>query len=50
MALQSWVNDGVTGVYKNHDLSSKIRMAAIKEAKFMQFVKPEEGYGKKKGE
>lgn len=25
-------------------------MAAIKEAKFMQFVKPEEGYGKKKGE
>jgi len=25
-------------------------MASIKEAKFMQFVKPEEGYGKKKGE
>jgi len=50
MAAHSWVNDGPSGVYKNHDLSSKIRMAAIKEAKFMQFVKPEEGYGKKKGE
>ena len=50
MAAHSWVNDGPSGVYKNHDLSSKIRMAAIKQAKFMQFVKPEEGYGKKKGE
>jgi len=50
MAQHSWVSDGPSGVYKNHDLSSKIRMAAIKEAKFMQFVKPEEGYGKKKGE
>jgi N4-gp56 family major capsid protein len=50
MAAHSWVSDGPSGVYKNHDLSSKIRMAAIKEAKFMQFVKPEEGYGKKKGE
>lgn len=46
----SWVSDGPSGVYKNHDLSSKLRMAAIAEAKFMQFVKPEEGYGKKKGE
>ena len=50
MASHSWVNDGPSGVYKNHDLSSRIRMAAIQEAKFMQFVKPEEGYGKKKGE
>jgi N4-gp56 family major capsid protein len=50
MAQHSWVSDGPSGVYKNHDLSSKIRMASIKEAKFMQFVKPEEGYGKKKGE
>lgn len=50
MAQHSWVNDGPSGVYKNHDLSSKLRMASIKEAKFMQFVKPEEGYGKKKGE
>jgi N4-gp56 family major capsid protein len=50
MAAHSWVSDGPTGVYKNHDLSSKLRMASIKEAKFMQFVKPEDGFGKKKGE
>lgn len=50
MAQHSWVSDGPSGVYKNHDLSSKLRMASIKAAKFMQFVKPEEGYGKKKGE
>lgn len=50
MAQHSWVSDAPSGVYKNHDLSSKLRMASIKEAKFMQFVKPEEGYGKKKGE
>lgn len=50
MASHSWVLDAPTGVYKNHDLSSRLRLAAVKEAKFMQFVKPEEGYGKKKGE
>lgn len=50
MAAHSWVSDAPGEPYKNHDLSSKIRMAAIKEAKFMQFVKPEEGFGKKKGE
>lgn len=50
MATHSWVSDGPSGVYKNHDLSAKIRMASIKEAKFMQFVMPEPGYGKKKGE
>lgn len=46
----TWTFDAPTGVYKNHDMSSKLRMAAIAETKFMQFVKPEAGYGKKKGE
>ena len=46
----SWTYDAPSGVYKNHDMSKKLRMAAIAEAKFMQFVKPEPGYGKKKGE
>ncbi len=50
MATHSWVHDAPSGVYKNHAMSSKIRMAAIKACKFMPFVKPEEGYGKKKGE
>jgi len=50
MAAHSWVADAPSGVYKNHKLSSKIRMAAIEQAKFMSFVKPEPGYGKKMGE
>lgn len=50
MATHSWTYDAPTGVYKNHKLSSQIRLAAIQEAKFMQFVKPEGGYGRKMGE
>lgn len=46
----TWSFDAPTGVYKNHELSSQLRMAAIAETKFMQFVRPEPGYGKKKGE
>lgn len=46
----TWSYDAPTGVYKNHTLSSELRKAAIAETKFMQFVKPEPGYGKKKGE
>lgn len=48
--MQTWSYDAPSGVYKNHDLSSKLRFAAIAECKFMQFVRPESGYGKKKGE
>lgn len=46
----TWNYDAPSGVYKNHEMSSKLRMAAIAETKFMQFVTPEAGYGKKKGE
>jgi len=46
----SWTFDTPTGVYKNHDMSEQLRFAAIAETKFMQFVKPEAGYGRKKGE
>lgn len=46
----TWSYDAPSGVYKNHDMSSQLRMAAIAETKFMQFVRPEPGYGKKKGE
>ena len=48
--MQTWTFDVPTGVYKNHTLSGKIRNAALAEAKFMQFVDPEPGYGKGKGE
>lgn len=50
MAQHGWASDGPSGVHKNHKLSAKIRMAAIAQAKLMQFVKPESGYGKKMGE
>ena len=47
---QTWSFDAPTGVYKNHAMSSELRKAAIAETKFMQFVRPEPGYGKNKGE
>lgn len=46
----SWAFDAPTGVYKNHEMSEKLRSAAIADTKFMQFVTPEAGYGKKQGE
>lgn len=46
----SWSYDAATGVYKNHQLSSDLRSAAIAECKFVQFCSPEAGYGKKVGE
>jgi len=46
----SWSFDAPTGTYKNHELSSKLRIASIAQTKFLQFVRPEPGYGKKKGE
>lgn len=50
MSNFTWAWDSPSGVYKNHALSTEIRKAAIAETKFLQFAKPEAGYGKKKGE
>lgn len=50
MANFTWRFDAPTGVFKNHEMSSSLRVAAIAEARMMQFVKAEPGYGKKKGE
>lgn len=50
MSQQSWTYNAPTGTYKNHTMSSNLRMAAIAKTKMMQFVNPEPGYGKKKGE
>lgn len=44
-----WTFDAPTGVYKDHALSSRIREAAIADAQFMRFVRPESNYGKGKG-
>lgn len=50
MANFTWSFDAPNGVYKSHDMSAALRKAAIAETKFMQFIKPEPGYGKKKGD
>ncbi len=49
-AQHTWTFDAPTGVYKNHELSSKIRLAAIAQCVCMQFVSAADGAGKKKGE
>jgi N4-gp56 family major capsid protein len=46
----SWNFDAPSGVFKSHEMSSKLRAAAIAQTKFMQYVNPEPGYGKSKGE
>lgn len=50
MAQFTWTFDSPSGVYKSHAMSEQLRYAAIVETKFMQFVTPEPGYGKKRGE
>lgn len=50
MATMSWTYDAPAGVYKNRALSAELRMAAIAETKFMQFVGAQDGLGRKKGE
>ena len=46
----AWAWDAPAGVYKNHALSGKIRQEAIADVQFMKFLRPEPGYGKRKGE
>ena len=46
----AWAWDAPSGVYKNHALSQKIRRAAIAKTVFMNYVTPEPGYGKGRGE
>lgn len=46
----TWEFSAPTGVYKNNSLSSKLREQSIVESKFMDFVRTEPGFGKKRGE
>lgn len=50
MANFTWAFDAPSGTFKNHAMSMKLRTAAIAETKFMQFVRPEAGYGRKRGD
>jgi len=45
-----WVWDAPSGVFKDHALSSNLRRAAIADAQFMKFARPESGFGKGKGQ
>lgn len=47
--MATWAWDAPSGTYRNHDLSSNIRMAAVADSQFMPFAQPERGYGKGKG-
>ena len=46
----AWTLDAPSGVYKDHALSSKIREAAIADAQFMRFLRPEPNFGKGRGQ
>lgn len=46
----SWQFDAPSGVYKNHALSSEIRREAMYDVQTMRYLRPEPGYGKKKGD
>jgi N4-gp56 family major capsid protein len=46
----TWEFSAPSGVYKNNSLSAKLREQSIVESKFMDFVRTEPGFGKKKGE
>lgn len=46
----AWELDAPSGVYKDHQLSSRIREAAVADSVFMKFARPEPGYGKGKGQ
>src|SRR5690606_5694795 len=46
----AWVWSAPEGVYKNHALSSNIRKEAMADVRFMRFLRPEQGYGRGRGE
>jgi N4-gp56 family major capsid protein len=46
----TWTLDAPAGVYKDHALSARIREAAIADAQFMRFVRPEGNFGKGRGQ
>lgn len=50
MAEFTWVFDAPSGTYKNHALSMKLYEAALEESVFMDYVRPVDGFGRKKGE
>lgn len=50
MTTFQWQFDAPNGVFKQHALSAEIYKAAVAESKFMDHVKPVDGFGRKMGE
>jgi N4-gp56 family major capsid protein len=50
MAQFTWTFDAPSGTYKSHDISEKLYEAAVADTVAMDFVRPVEGFGKRRGE
>lgn len=50
MPAFQWVPDMPAGVMRNRALSTKLRYASIAATKFLQFVSPVEGFGRRSGD
>lgn len=46
----TWTFDSPTGTYKSHAMSMHLYEAALQKSVFMDYVRPVEGFGRKKGE
>lgn len=46
----AWTLDAPTGSYKDHALSTRIRMEAVADAMVLKFLTPEPGFGKRRGQ
>lgn len=50
MANITWTFDAPTGTYKSHAMSMRLYESALEKSVFMDYAKPVEGFGRKKGE
>ena len=50
MAQFTWAYDSPSGTYKNHAMSMRIYEKSLEESVMMDYVRPIEGYGRKRGE
>jgi N4-gp56 family major capsid protein len=46
----TWTYDAPSGSYKQHALSRKMYEASVEDSHFVEFARPVDGFGKKKGE
>lgn len=50
MAQFTWTFDAPTGTYKSHAMSMHLYEAALQKSVFMDYVRPVEGFGRKRGD